>query len=462
VARIVEVFGNCRVVAQVASGPLTDVYHAVQEPLGRHVAVKALRPTMSPDSPFAVPLVREAELLSRLSHANVLTLYDFVRTEDAMWLVLEYVDGLSVADLLSKLERLGVQSTAAVGIEIARALAHAHDRGIVHRDVKPSNVLLSLSGRVKLVDFGIARDDRGPSAPETLEAGSTYGTPAYMSPEQILGEPIDLRTDLFSLGIVLYQLVAGKRPFEAPDTKTTAQRIRHDDPPALSSVVADVPRAFERIVDRCLEKLPGDRFASAVELATELEGFLRSQTQTGTTDLLLGELVRAKVIDQLPRLREPQQSFAGPAARSPLASAVRVYGAILLMGLLGATLIQNQARKTDEGASIKQGPLELLPSRAGWLRVVARPWADVIVDGQKVETTPFAHPVPLSAGVHYVTLKHPKARNEERRVIKIIAGQTLLLDVAMGVADRAPAIDAGAEKRAPEPGETEDAGPPTP
>src|SRR5262249_13773059 len=158
--------------------------------------------------------------------------------------VLEYVDGVSLAELLSKSGELTVQGTLAVGLEITRALAHAHDRGVIHRDIKPANVVLSRRGGVKLVDFGIAHDHGVPSSPEPLEAGSTFGTPAYMSPEQILGEPLDARTDLFSLGIVLYQLASGVRPFDGPDTQTTAHRIRHSDPRSLASRVRGIPSAF--------------------------------------------------------------------------------------------------------------------------------------------------------------------------------------------------------------------------
>ena len=126
-ASIVEVFGNCRVVEHVASGPLTDVYHAVQEPLGRHVAIKALRSTIAPTSPFAAHLAREAELLAKLHHENILELYDFVRTDSAMWLVLDYVDGVSLAEVLAKAERVSSAAARAIGVEIARALAHAHE-----------------------------------------------------------------------------------------------------------------------------------------------------------------------------------------------------------------------------------------------------------------------------------------------------------------------------------------------
>ncbi|HKQ71390.1 MAG TPA: serine/threonine-protein kinase, partial [Polyangiaceae bacterium] len=432
-ASIVEVFGNCRVLEHIASGPLTDVYRAVQEPLGRHVAIKALRSTITPGSPFASHLAREGELLAKLKHENILALYDFVRTDSSMWLVLEYVDGVSLADVLAKVERLSTQAALAVGLEIARALAHAHELGIIHRDIKPSNVLVSRRGEIKLVDFGIAHDDRVPSSPEPLEGGATFGTPAYMSPEQILGEPLDGRTDIFSLGVVLYQLVAGVRPFDGPDTKTTAQRIRHSEPHSLVADPVDTPRAIERVVMRCIEKLPGDRFANARELLASLEALLRAETTIPTSDLISTELLRAKIIDQAPTSRRSaQMSLVLDPARASLWPAVRGFFALLVLAIAGGVFIQRQAHDAEAETSGKQGPLELVPSRSGFLRVVARPWAEVVVDGQHVDVTPFARSIPLSGGTHYVTFKHPKAA-DERRVIKITPGETVMLDVNMSV-----------------------------
>jgi len=461
VASIIEVFGNCRVVEQVSSGPLTDVYHAIQEPLGRHVAVKALRATIAPSSPFALHLAREAELLAKLHHDNILELHDFVRTDSAMWLVLEFVDGVSLAQLLAKIERLTTHGAIAIGLEIARALAHAHERGIIHRDIKPANVLVSRRGEIKLVDFGIAHDDRVPSSPEPLEAGSTFGTPAYMSPEQILGEPLDARTDVFSLGIVLYQMVAAVRPFEGPDTKATAHRIRHSEPRSLESIDPAVPRAFDRLVMRCIEKLPGDRFATVRELASSLEALLRSENTSPISEIVSNELVRAKILSEVPVPRRASlQSVIVDPSRAPLWPVARGFLGLLLLAVAGGVAIQVEAGKTEAEASGKKGPLELVPSRMGFLRVVARPWADVIVDGQHIDVTPFARPIPLGGGTHYVTLKHPKAI-DERRVVKVTPGETVMLDVTMGVKGMGPA-DAGADRRAAsEPSDWPDGGPPS-
>ncbi len=470
-ASIVEVFGNCRVIEHIASGPITDVYHALQEPLGRHVAVKALRSTIAPSSPFAANLAREAELLAKLRHDNILELHDFVRTDSAMWLVLEYVDGVSLAELLAKSERLPIHAALAIGLEIARALSHAHERGIIHRDIKPSNILVSKRGEIKLVDFGIAHDERVPSSPEPLEGGSTFGTPAYMSPEQILGEPLDARTDIFSLGVVLYQMIAGVRPFDGPDTKSTAQRIRHSEPHSLISPAAGVagaaggaatPRAVERIVMRCIEKLPGDRFASCRELASSLESTLRAETTSSIEDLVTTELLRLRLIDHAPASRRStQMSLVIDPGRASLWPSMRGYFALLLLALTGGIYIQREARKSESDTSGKPGALELVPAHSGFLRVVARPWAEVIVDGQHIDVTPFARPIPLGGGTHYVTLKHPKAP-DERRVVKITSGETVMLDVTMGVKGLLPP-DAGVDRHAALGMDPEaDAEPPTP
>jgi eukaryotic-like serine/threonine-protein kinase len=444
---MVEAFGNCRVVEHVASGPLSDVYHAVQEPLGRHVAVKALRATIAPSSPFALHLAREAELLSRLDHENLLEVYDFVRTDSAMWLVLEYVDGVSLAEILGKTEHLTVAAALAVGVELSRALAHAHERGVIHRDIKPANVLVSKRGEVKLVDFGIAYDENSPASAELIEAGSTFGTPAYMSPEQILGEPLDARSDIFSLGVLLYQIIAGERPFEGSDTKSTAQRIRHSDARSLASRAPGLSRAVDRTVMRCLEKLPGDRFVTSAELGASLEALLRAETASSTRDLVVNELVRAKVISQdpVPR-RAPEAGPVVDSSRTSLFPTVRGFFVLLILALVGGIVIQQRAKKTEADNTAKQGPLQLAPAQAGFLRVVARPWAEVIVDGQRIDVTPFARPIPLAAGTHYVTLKHPAA-GDERRVVKVTPGETIMLDITMAVKGLAQG-DAGTERHA--------------
>lgn len=439
-------FGAYRVLDELGSGSLSTVYRAVQEPLGRVVAIKALKSTISPTSPFAMQLEREARLLATLGHPNIVQLHDFVKTATQMWLVLEHIDGFSLATVLGKRARFSAEFAATIGLELSLALAHAHERGVVHRDVKPGNVLVSKRGAIKLVDFGIAQRERLPSADEPLERApkgeteAAFGTPAYMSPEQILGERVDARSDVFSLGVVLYQLLAGSRPFDREgevDRRAAAQRIRRDPAPPLRDRAPEVPRPLERIVMRCLEKLPADRYQSADEVAELLEGYVRSRTSERPGAIVLRTLVAAGLVEG----EAGTNRWQIEEKRLPLAGTLLGFALIAFAFALGGGLLQWGARGARAAAQAGSKPLELVPVAAGGLRVLATPWAEVSVDGQRIDVTPLAHAIPLAAGPHFVILTHPQAP-AEKRAITIEAGETTTLDVAMkvGVVD----ADAGA------------------
>jgi hypothetical protein len=431
-------FGPYRVVEELGSGSLSTVYRAIQEPLGRAVAIKALKSTIAPTSPFALQLEREARVLAALSHPNIVMLHDFVKTQQQMWLVLELLDGFSLATVLGKRARFSPDFVTTVGLELARGLAHAHERGVVHRDVKPANVALTKRGEVKLVDFGIAQRERLPSADEPLlvraprsEADAAFGTPAYMSPEQILGETVDARSDLFSLGVVLYQLLAGARPFDREgeeNKRAAAQRIRRDPARPLRERAPEVPRPLERLVMRCLEKLPGDRFASADELADRLESLLRSRTHDRTGAIVVRTLVASGLVEGDPGT----DRWLAPEKRAPLAGTMLGFGAVAVAFAVGGALIQwsASARGEREAAQAGSKRLELSPENAGALRIVASPWAEVTIDGQRIDVTPIARAIPLAAGQHYVTLAHPNAP-PEKRLVPIAAGETTTLEVTM-------------------------------
>ena len=439
-------FGPYRVLDELGSGSLSTVYRAVQEPLGRVVAIKALKSTIAPTSPFALQLEREARVLATLSHPNVVTLYDFVKTQSQMWLVLEHIDGFSLATVLGKRARFAAEFVATLGLEAARALAHAHERGVVHRDVKPGNVLVSKRGDVKLVDFGIAQRERLPSADEPLvrapksEAEAAFGTPAYMSPEQILGERVDPRSDVFSLGVALYQLLAGSRPFDRegdPDRRAAAQRIRRDPAPLLRDRAPEVPRPLERIVMRCLEKLPADRYESAEEVAGQLEGFLRARTGDRSSAIVLRTLVAAGLVEGEAATDRWQIEEKG----RPIGVTLLGFAGLAVAFAACGGLLQWSARGARAAAEAGSKPLELAPAEAGGLRVLATPWAEVAVDGQRIDETPIGRPIPLAPGPHFVILTHPSAP-PEKRAITIAAGETTTLDVAMKLETNEP--DAGA------------------
>ncbi len=456
VSRSAHGFGPYRVLEELGSGALSTVYKAVQEPLGRVVALKALKETIAPTSPFAAQLEREARVLGQLAHPNIVLLFDFVKTDAQMYLVLEHIDGWSLAHVLGRRSRFSPDFVAVLGAEVARALAYAHERGVVHRDVKPANVLVSKRGEVKLVDFGIAQRDRLPSADEPLtpvhlrktDASAAFGTPAYMSPEQILGETVDARSDVFALGVVLYQLLAGARPFDRDgdhDKRAAAQRIRRDPPRPLRERAPDVPRALERIVMRCVEKLPADRFASAEEVADLLETFFRDRSREKASDVLQRTLMAAGLLEGE---GGSSTSRVMDEVRAPLLPALLGFAAVAVTFALGAAAIQWSAWSKRDTLEAGSRALELVPAKMGSLRVLATPWAEVAIDGQRIDVTPFARAIPLPPGTHYVTFSHPSAP-AEKRIVSIKSGETTLVDVSMAVQGAAAAAgSAEAEARA--------------
>jgi serine/threonine-protein kinase len=457
-------FGAYRVTEALGSGAIATLYKAVQEPLGRVVALKVLKTQIAPTSSFAEQLDREAKILRELSHPNVVLLLDAGRSAAGRpFLVLESIDGPSLEELLAKRRTLSVEEALAVALGIVAALEHVHDGLVVHRDVKPSNVLLTRRGVVKLIDFGIAQRARTTTVDDpTSSEGITpsgrlapapvkdaFGTPAYMSPEQILGDFVDGRSDLFSLGVVLYQLLSGGRPFEvtakageggrasrppagvaAAGDRSAAQRIRRDAPAPLRDRAPHVPRSVDRLVMRLLEKAPSERYGDARAVHERLERELRALTRDEPRQVIVGALVAGGFLPA-------ERKVAGTASASRARRGVRASRAllgqalVLLAFVIGVLAIEggSLARGSHEAA---ERPLELLPDQAGGLRVLATPWATVRVDGQMVETTPFARPIPLSPGKHWVTLEHPDAPRVEREVTAAV-GETTTLDVTMAV-----------------------------
>jgi serine/threonine-protein kinase len=431
-------FDGCEIVRKLSSGPVCDLYQAVQEPLGRTVLIKALGQNILPSSPFAATLEREARLLSELDHPAILKVYDFVKRGDRMWLVLEHVDGVTLEELLAKAKRLDEVSAVAVGLILAEALGHAHDHGVVHRDFKPRSVLVSKRGELKLLDFALAVDERMPTAPELLDGSTAYLGPVYMSPEQILGEPADPRSDLFSLGVVLYELLSGTRPFEGPDDRSTSLRIRQSPPAPLAQGGVKVSGNVERLVTRCLEKLPSDRVGSAGELAAGLRAALAEHWDGTPEQAIVSALASAGLGEgrkMVPKaaLVEPRSSSA--SSIGSVALGLCLVGLAIVVSGFGLRRAFGSAEENRRAAA----PLATPGAQAAELRVVAHPWAVVFVDGQERETTPFARPIRLSPGTHYVRLEHPSAV-PERRTLSLVPGESVLLEVDMKVV--APPVSA--------------------
>jgi eukaryotic-like serine/threonine-protein kinase len=421
-------FDGCEIVRKLSSGPVCDLYLAVQEPLGRTVLIKALGHNILPSSPFASTLEREARLLSELTHPGIVKVHDFVKRGDRMWLVLEHVDGVTLEELLARAKRLSDSAAVAIGLRLAEALAHAHAHSVVHRDLSPKNVFISKRGEIKLLNFALAVDERMPTAPELLDGGTGYLGPVYMSPEQILGEPADPRSDLFSLGIMLYELISGTRPFEGPNERSTSLRIRQNPPPPLTQGGVKVSGSVERVIARCLEKLPSDRIGSAHELASELRQALAESWDGAPEQAILSALSGAGLVEL--KAAPPKQAMR-VVRRTSIGGVA--WGLLLIgLGAVASGYVLRRAFGPMEANRRAAAPLSTPGVEAAELRVVAHPWAHVFVDGQQRETTPFARPIRLSPGTHYIRLEHPNAV-AERRTVSMAAGEAVLLEVDMKV-----------------------------
>ena len=430
-----------RLTEKIGEGTLSEVWRAAQEPLGRSVAVKLLKSSVAPGSQLGQRFDREAALLASMTHQNIPQVHDAgVTAEGRPFLVMELVDGLSLAALVKRApgERLPCDVAAVIALKVARALEYVHLRGVIHRDCKPANVLVSRRGEVKLADFGLARD-ASDVAPEGV---GVVGTPAYMSPEQVLGDRLDFRSDLFSFGIVFYEMLTARRPFEEDPARTVMQKIRLDRYVPARRVRRDVPPILERLLGRCLEKVPAHRYPSTGELCDDLNEFLAKAGVSSHEARLVGWLREAGVIDE-----DGVKRALGAAATRwarPATGASSLRAAIVAQGAAGLALVAGLAtaelsRARDPSPTPSLGPRPMGTPGVGYLRVLARPWAEISVDGVAVDTTPTARPVPLAPGSHFVRLRNPACITEDRAV-QVSPGAVVWLDVDLRPAsERAPA-----------------------
>jgi predicted Ser/Thr protein kinase len=255
----------------VGTGGMSSVYRARDRLLERRVAIKILHEHYARDDDYVERFLREARAAAKLSHPNIVTVIDRGQADGRQFIVFEYVDGQNLKQLVERQGRLPVRTVLELGIEIGRALAFAHANGLVHRDVKPQNVLLG-NGDVKVTDFGIARSLEMKSG--LTQTGTVMGTSDYIAPEQASGEGADELSDLYSLGVVLYELLAGKPPYTGDSFLVVAMRHVHDPVPSAAEARIDVPLRLDAILQRAMAKDPADRFASMGELVAELESCL--------------------------------------------------------------------------------------------------------------------------------------------------------------------------------------------
>lgn len=369
--------GPYRVLEELGSGGMAIVYKAMQPTLDRLVAIKELRPEYVNDRQIAARFSREAASLATLQHGNIVHIFDYIFDYESAHIVMEYVEGIDLFDLLAACDRVPAEVAAIIASQVGEGLEYAHYRGIVHRDIKPSNILVSKKGEVKVMDFGIARD---PGNSELTQVGIAVGTPAYMAPEQIRGDRIDARTDIFAVGIVLYEMLAGEKPWAEEEGRSITVKVLDEAYTPIRERLDSVPEELAQVIERCLEKDPKDRYQSMYEVRRDLELFVNRVVPSdprGRVVLFLrnrnliteGEASSFVSPDLLAdaSLRRRDQGIPLPPARALIKPAAiasgAVFGGLLLAAILGAFLPYGQ-RLPDERPKVvlSGGPsLALLP-----------------------------------------------------------------------------------------------------
>ena len=375
------------------------VYQAHDPQIDRSVALKVLRQDRLTDETFVQRFLREAKAIGRLSHSNIVTVFDAGQDQGTIYIAMEFVEGEPLHKIM-ELKKFPLERIIRIGIQVAETLDYAHRKGIVHRDVKPSNIIVQFSGEIKITDFGIAHIE-DPSASLRTQAGEILGTPAYMSPEQVMGRSIDGRSDLFSLGIILYEMVSGKRPFVGDTLTAIFHAITHYHPPEPAKINVAIPQGLSKIIMRCLSKTPEKRYESGRALAEAMR-------------TVPDQSVSTRLISPVQAQRRKKIFFILP---------------ILLVCLLGVGGISYHL--------FVASPRQEVAVRSASLKIESSPLgAQVFVDGLFRGQTPLQ--LWLPTGKHEVRLALPDHYDWEAQVRLKEEGETPLLVRLMPSTERKP------------------------
>jgi serine/threonine-protein kinase len=417
--------GKYNVLEEIGRGGMAIVYRARQESLDRIVAIKELDLSKTSPDPKALERFQlEARAAASLHHPSIITVHDFWERSNKAYIAMEFVDGLELKEALAITGTVEPLTAIRIGIALCRALSYAHERGLVHRDVKPGNVMLSAQGSVKLADFGIVLVS---GSADLTTTGQVIGTPSFMSPEQIKGQQIGPPSDIFSLGVVLYEMVTGVKPFTGPSDVAVTHAIIRRRPERVRKHNPKVPRRLVRVIMKALRKKSAKRFTTMDEMADALEKSLprRAPSTEQAVSALVASVRFSPGGDDatMPLAAEPQPRRK--RSRTPL---YLLPVAILILALV----LWPREPPPEPGPSAGTVPP---PAAAQTVPVTinAYPWAEVVLDGKSVGYTPRARPFEVTVGRHTLVLKNPHL-GEKRVTLDLKAGreETVSVDLAKG------------------------------
>jgi len=442
----IEKLGRYEILSELGQGAMGVVYKAVDPLIGRTVAIKTINLNLSRDelADFEERFNREAKSAGRLNHPNIVTIYDVGRADHIAFMAMEYLEGRELKEIIASGEVLQPDRVAEIVAQVADALAFAHDHGIVHRDIKPANIMVLRNGSVKITDFGIAKMASG----SRTQIGIILGSPKYMSPEQVAGKPVDGRSDIFSLGAVLYELLTGKPAFGGGDgTLTTIMyQVLNEIPASPANVNPTIPVAFDYIVSRAMAKAPGNRYQSAREMANDLKNFknltatvpLNSASSSGKgTAASIGSDGDATVILNANQIPAASSWSSWKKRAGFIAAAIFVAATVLFITSSresAVTAVDNKKPVTPQttlatavkppppeatGSKVPDGqpnitapakvpdgqPSIAVPTQAS-LGFAVLPWGEIFIDGKSHGASPPIREIRLSPGKHQIEIKN--------------------------------------------------------
>ncbi len=325
----IDALGKYEIKRPLGRGAMGTVYEGWDPIIARRVAIKTVKLPDSADPETEEALARfrrEAQAAGRLTHPNIVAVFDYGETNDLAYIVMEFVDGPPLKTLLDKQERFALTDTVRVMEDLLAGLQFSHERGVVHRDIKPANVMLTSTGQAKIADFGIARIESS----SMTQAGTLLGTPAYMSPEQFMGQVVDARTDIYSSGVLLYQMLTGERPFEG-GMSAIMHKALNTEPPAPSQLSVTAPPSFDAVVRRAMAKRPEDRFASASAFAEAMRSALAHPTEPAVSEDEATMVATPHTAATAPPPHTVSGIASAQRSKTPILAAV----ALLVLGVVG-------------------------------------------------------------------------------------------------------------------------------